>query len=150
MLSRQRIVPKIENENEELVKIACNHHLTDYFMHLAKDLDYLEPKTPEQIFKTHLEDKKNDIKLDSAQYNLASTYVNAFANIGIKKDTLMSDKKNPWVNKVKDIGILSAVASLGLINLWDTDNGINDISEYFDMSDVYSRAGACIGVGLLS
>ena len=39
MLSRQRIVPQLERENEELTKIACNHHLTNYFMHLAKDLD---------------------------------------------------------------------------------------------------------------
>ena len=89
------------------------------------------------------------MKLDSAQYNLACTYVNAFSNIGLKKDSLMLDKKNPWINKVKDYGITAAVSSLGLINLWDTDNGVNEISEYFEMTDIYTRAGACMAIGIL-
>jgi 26S proteasome regulatory subunit N1 len=90
-----------------------------------------------------------DVKaIDSAKSNLAQTYVNAFVNAGFKVDSLMADKKNPWVVKVKAEGVTSAVAGLGMTHIWNSASGSNEISEYLELSDIYSKGGACLGVGV--
>jgi 26S proteasome regulatory subunit N1 len=45
----------------DLSKIISNEKLSEHFKSLARDLDVLEPKHPEQIFKTHLEERKNNL-----------------------------------------------------------------------------------------
>jgi len=53
-LGRQQIdIPGIEDE--ELKEILSNSHLAKHFIALAKELDVLAPKTPEDIYKSHLE-----------------------------------------------------------------------------------------------
>jgi 26S proteasome regulatory subunit N1 len=42
--------------------------------------------------------------VDSARQNLASTFVNAFVNVGFCKDKLMSDSTSNWLYKNKDHG----------------------------------------------
>lgn len=61
-------------------------------MRLAKELDVLEPKKPEQVYKS-LEDTKGTV--ESLNSNLADTYVNAFVNLGCKKDSLMVPEVAP-------------------------------------------------------
>lgn len=56
MLGRQRI--NFMPDDQDLVKIVSNQLLNNFYIQLAKDLEVLDPKTPEQIFKTHLEDNK--------------------------------------------------------------------------------------------
>ncbi len=62
-------------------------------MRLAKELDVLETKTPDQIYKSHLEEQKAG-QIDSSKANLADTYVNAFVHLGCKNDALMLNKKD--------------------------------------------------------
>ena len=57
MLGRQR--NPFETTDEELYKIISNEKLHEHFKGLARDLDVLEPKHPDSIFKTHLEERKN-------------------------------------------------------------------------------------------
>jgi 26S proteasome regulatory subunit N1 len=53
-LGRQQIdIPEVDNE--ELKEILSNTHLSKHFIALAKELDVLEPKIPEDIYKSHLE-----------------------------------------------------------------------------------------------
>ena len=52
----------------------------------------MEPKHPDSIFKTHLEERKLESQLDSAKENLAKTYVNAFVNARLCNDLLISSK----------------------------------------------------------
>lgn len=61
--------------------------------------------------------------MESLQKNLAATYCNGFVNAGFKKDALMCNKENPWLTSVKNDGAIAAVASIGLVNLWNVDNG---------------------------
>lgn len=119
-------------------------------MQLAKDLEVADPKKPEDIYKTHLENRKNVSQIDSAKQNLASTFVNAFVNAGSGKDALMLGKfdDQPWINKVKNEGLTAAAASLGLLFLWDPSGASNHINDYLDLTDGYSKMGACIGLGL--
>ena len=67
MLGRQR--NPYETQEEELYRIISNEKLSEHFKGLARDLDVLEPKHPDQIFKTHLEERKNTVTqhIDSAK-----------------------------------------------------------------------------------
>jgi len=50
----------------------------------------MEPKHPNAIYKSHLEDRRHDIDgVNSAKKNLALTYVNAFVNAAFGKDLLI-------------------------------------------------------------
>lgn len=72
--------------------------LSAQFKALARELDVQEAKTPEDIYKSHLVDGSNPLKrrqggerkVDSAKQNLASTFVNAFVNMGFGNDTLVT------------------------------------------------------------
>ncbi|EGR33984.1 hypothetical protein IMG5_028540, partial [Ichthyophthirius multifiliis] len=151
MVARQRII--LPNLDEQLTQIASNSFLTDFYMRLAKELDVLDPKTPDQIYKSHLEDQKQN-QIESAKANLADTYVNAFVHLGCKKDALMikelSQKDSAWIYQVKGTGLTAATASLGVINMWDAEKGNDHMSEYLNMSDGYGKMGALIGIGLFS
>lgn len=59
MLGRQR--NPYQTDDEELSKIISNEKLSEHFKSLARDLDVLEPKHPDQIFKVHLEERKANI-----------------------------------------------------------------------------------------
>ena len=55
------------------------------------------------------------------------TYVNAFVNAGYGKDLLITNSENneDWVFKVKEDGQIAAAASLGMLLLWDIDEGLS-------------------------
>ena len=56
MLARQFV--NLEVADEELAGILANNHLSEQFIALARELDVLEPKTPEDIYKSHLENTR--------------------------------------------------------------------------------------------
>jgi 26S proteasome regulatory subunit N1 len=129
--------------------------LSEHFKGLARDLDVLEPKHPDQIFKTHLEERKNMTQaIDSAKQNLATTYVNAFVNAAYGKDLLMTaqntDNKESWIYKNKEGGMQAAAASLGMVLLWDIDEGLSQIDKYMESGDDYIVAGSYIAIGLVN
>ena len=137
----------METEDDELRDLMSNTMLSEYYLKLCEDLDVLKPKKADEIYKMQFEEGEVQNKLDSAQANLADTYVNAFVNLGTGKDTLMQEK-DPWIANVKKEGILAATASLGMIYLWDIDGCEEHISDYLDLKDGWAKAGACIGFGI--
>ena len=153
MLGRQR--NPFETTDEDLFKIISNERLSEHFKGLARDLDVLEPKHPDQIFKTHLEERKTMTQaIDSAKNNLATTYVNAFVNSAYGKDLLMTaqggDSKESWIYKNKEGGMQAAAASLGMVLLWDIDEGLSQIDKYMESGDDYIVAGSYIAIGLVN
>lgn len=40
---------------EKLSELNSNSHLYEYFHSLGRELDIMEPKTPEGVYKSHLE-----------------------------------------------------------------------------------------------
>ena len=155
LIGRQRAAldPELKLE-EELTEIISNSKLSEYFKQLARDLDVLDPKTAEQTLKTHLEERKNAIEVvDSAKANLATTYVNGFVNAAFCKDLLMTiDGKegDHWVHKNKDHGKMAASASMGMLMLWDIDQGLTEIDKYTNSSDQYIVAGSYIAIGIVN
>ena len=60
----------------------------------------------------------------------ASSFVNGLVNAGYGTDKLMTVEDSQWVYKNKAEGKISAVASLGLIMLWNTDEGLTAIDRF--------------------
>ena len=101
--------------------------------------------------QTHLEKRASaGANIDSARQNLASTFVNAFMNVGFGTDKLMLTEGNKWLYKNKEHAMMSAAASLGAILLWDVDGGLTQIDKFLYSTDNNIKAGALLSVGLLS
>jgi len=141
-------LPDEMDEAEELQEIMSNSHLNTNFLALARELDIMEPKQPEDIYKSHLE--KTTANVDSARANLASSYVNAFVNAGFGQDKLLSDEGQKWIYKNKDHGMVAATASLGLILLWDVDGGLTQIDKYLYSTEDPIKAGALLACGIVN
>uniref|UniRef100_A0A0D6R055 26S proteasome non-ATPase regulatory subunit 2 homolog n=1 Tax=Araucaria cunninghamii TaxID=56994 RepID=A0A0D6R055_ARACU len=149
-----------EEQREQLQEIINNLKLSEGFLTLARDLEIMEAKTPEDIYKAHLIDGRASAgaSVDSARQNLAATFVNAFVNAGFGQDKLMtavSDSASggstgSWLFKNKEHGKASAAASLGLILLWDVDAGLTQIDKYFHSTDNHVIAGALLAVGIVN
>jgi 26S proteasome regulatory subunit N1 len=155
LIARQRIWFDVsDDEDPELQECMNNTRMTDYFKALGKELNILDPKTPDDIYKTHLESSRTAglTNTDSARHNLASSFVNAFVNAGFSNDKLMleSDSKTSWVWKTKDEGKMSATASLGMLLLWDVEQGLDKIDPYTNVDDDMVKAGAMLATGVLN
>ena len=158
LLARQQIYWELDAEKvedaDELREIMNNSRLSQNFLNLARELDIMEPKVPEDIYKTHLETNRPSYQaqVDSARQNLAASFVNGFVNAGFGQDKLMSDDKdaNVWIHKNKDHGIMSTTATLGLISLWDVEVGLTQIDKYLYSDEDYIKAGALLACGIVN
>lgn len=57
MLARQRNPYEAEGD-DEIQKIISNEKLSEHYKQLGRELNVVEPKHPDQIFKKHLEDNR--------------------------------------------------------------------------------------------
>ncbi|XP_016148259.1 26S proteasome non-ATPase regulatory subunit 2 [Sinocyclocheilus grahami] len=138
---------------EDLTEIMSNVQLNSNFLALARELDIMEPKVPDDIYKTHLENNRfgsSGSQVDSARMNLASSFVNGFVNAAFGQDKLLTEDGNKWLYKNKDHGMLSAAASLGMILLWDVDGGLTQIDKYLYSSEDYIKSGALLACGIVN
>jgi len=158
LLGRSRVNYTVEDDDDdELNPLIGNEELSEQFLKLAQDLDVMDPKTPEDIYKSHLAEtggfsRRRDTgaaHVDSARANLASTFVNAFVNAGFGQDKLMTPD-DEWLYKNKDHGMMSAAASLGMILLWNVEEGLTKIDKFLYSSEENVKAGAALAVGILS
>ncbi|KAI1127355.1 armadillo-type protein [Nemania abortiva] len=163
MLGRQKIVINAATSSkgevapgdvQALEDAVGNIKLSEYFKTLGKELNILEPKTTEDIYKSHLESSRvaGMTNLDSARHNLAAAFVNAFVNAGFGNDKMMlnDDEKDTWVWKTKDEGMMSTVASLGTLLLWDVENGLDKIDKYTYAAEPQILAGALLAIGIMN
>ncbi|CAH8567948.1 unnamed protein product [Dicrocoelium dendriticum] len=156
LLGKQGVVFSDDNAiDEELAEMLWNTRLSDHFLDLGRELDIMEPKLPEDIYKTHLEAVRpalNSAALDSARANLASSYVNGLVNCGFGKEKLLQEtpKEVPWLCKQKELAKMSTVATLGWVLLWDIDTGLTQIDKYLYSADDHTRAGGLLGCGVVN
>lgn len=153
-LGRQQIF--VANADQELRDLMSNIHLHENFINLARELDITEPKSPEDIYKSHLENinrpsYSGSSSVDSVRGNLASSFVNGFVNAGFCKDKLLSGENGTnYLHRQKDHCMLSATASLGLLTLWNIDGGLGNIDKYLYSNEEYIRAGALLACGIVN
>ncbi|KAF7528588.1 hypothetical protein G7054_g10123 [Neopestalotiopsis clavispora] len=159
LVGRQKTSFSFAHETEDddtplLDDAISNLNVANYFKYLGKELNILEPKTTEDIYKSHLESNRvaGMTNLDSARHNLSAAFVNAFVNAGFAKDKMMlSDQdKESWVWKTKDEGMMSTVASMGTLLLWDVENGLDKIDKYTYASEPQIQAGAMLAIGIMN
>jgi 26S proteasome regulatory subunit N1 len=150
-----------------MIFIISYSQLNEHFLSLARDLDVAEVKSAEDIYKSHLADGSSarvrtgataegaKTGVDSAKQNLAESFVNAFVNAGHGKDSKLltgaaGADNSDWLFKHKDTGVMSATAALGLVSLWDLDNGYSAIDKYMHSKNAAVQAGAVLATGMLS
>jgi 26S proteasome regulatory subunit N1 len=156
LVARQQIwldVPTETEEEQEIADCLNNIQLPNHFKSLAKELNILDPKMPEDIYKTHLENNRaGGTSADSARHNLASAFVNAFVNAGFGNDKMMlvDGDQRPWVWKTKDDGMLSTAASMGMLLQWDVEGGLDKIDKFNYASEEPIKAGALLATGILN
>ena len=158
LVARQQIwlEPSLSGEADQ-DEIAClnNAKLPEYFQTLAKELNILEPKMPEDIYKSHLESTRTAglTNVDSARHNLASAFVNAFTNVGFGNDKMMmvEGEKTSWVWKTKDDGMMATAASMGMLAQWDLLGvGLEKVNPFLDVEDNQIKAGGYLAVGIMN
>lgn len=158
LIARQQIVlgemPTETEEEQEIAECLNNVKLPEHFKALAKELNILDPKSIEDIYKSHLESNRvaGLTNLDSARHNLAAAFVNAFVNAGFGNDKMMmvDDDKSSWVWKTKEEGMMSTVASLGTLMLWDVEGGLARIDKYTYAPEDQILAGAMLATGIMN
>ncbi len=157
LIARQRIYldhPRETQDDEEIVECLGNVKLQEHFKALGKELNILEPKTTEDIYKSHLESSRvaGLTNFDSARNNLAAAFVNAFVNAGFGTDKMMLVEKNKesWVWKTKEEGMMSTVASLGTLLMWDIENGLDQVDKYTYLDEEQIQAGAYLAIGIMN
>ncbi|GFH09753.1 26S proteasome non-ATPase regulatory subunit 2 homolog [Haematococcus lacustris] len=146
-----------ETQREVLREIISNSKLSEHYLALARDLDVMEAKVPEDVYKTHLAEGRQPTAatVDSARQNLAASFVNGFVNAGFGQDKLVTvagegGDSIHWIFKNKDHGKTSATASLGLITLWDVEGGLPQIDKYLYATDNYVVSGALLAIGIVN
>lgn len=157
LIARQQIVldlPTDTEEEQEIAECLNNTKLPEHFKALAKELNILDPKSTEDIYKSHLESSRAAglTNLDSARHNLSAGFVNAFVNAGFGEDKMMmvdGDEKS-WVWKTKEEGMMSTTASLGTLMLWDVETGLDKIDKFTYSTEDPIQAGAMLAIGIMS
>ncbi|KMQ97312.1 26s proteasome non-atpase regulatory subunit 2-like protein [Lasius niger] len=138
------------NDAKDVEAIFSNGHVNTHFQILARELDILEPKLPEDIYKSWLMSGSRQMEHDSARANLAASFVSGFVHAGFGEDKLMANTSDCWVYKNKEHGMLSATASLGLIHMWDVDGGLVPIDKYLYTNEDHIKSGALLAIGLVN
>ena len=157
LIARQQIwldLPNDTEEEQEIAECLYNVKLPDHFKALGKELNILDPKSTEDIYKSHLESNRvaGLTNTTSAAHNLAAGFVNAFVNAGFGNDKMMlvESEQNSWVWKTQKEGMMSTVASLGTLLLWDVEGGLDKIDKYTYLEEPEIQAGALLATGIIN
>ncbi|KAG5370284.1 26S proteasome regulatory subunit rpn-1 [Yarrowia sp. C11] len=162
ILARQKCYFDVADESVQ--ECMSNALLADHFRYLTKELNLLEPKVPEDIYKSHLENSRDIIMsgaFDSAKQNLAASFVNAFVNCAYSGDRLLTNggadeegeaggASGAWIYKTKLAGMYSTTASLGSLFQWDLSRGLQQLDKYAYSSEPQIKAGALLGMGIVT
>lgn len=156
LAARQQVWLELSPEDEEdqaFMDSLNNTSIHKHFKSLGKELNILEPKAPDDIYKTHLETRGAGLtNVDSARHNLASAFVNGFANAGFGNDEMIAGEgdKGSWVWKTKDDGMLSTTASLGMLLHRDVEIGLDKIDKFTYATENQIKAGALLAIGIVN
>lgn len=157
ILSQQFNRFKYPGDDEQVQETIRNVKLQEFYQYLVKELNLLDPKVPEDIYKSHLEESRFSFgpgSIDSAKQNLAASFVNAFLNLGYGTDKLVlqsnEEENKSWVYRTKDNGMISSTASIGSIYQWNIDDGFQALDKYTYSSEDDIKAGAILGMGVAS
>lgn len=152
ILARQN--SSFKHEDQEIQEIVSNLKLAEYFKYLVKELNLLEPKVPEDYYKSNLENSRYEgtgSLVDLAKQNLASNFVNAFINLGYSNDKMITEDDNKtYVYKTKGTGMLLSTASIGSVYQWNASDGLQEADKFLYLLEDEIKAGALLAMGISS
>ncbi|KAA0153928.1 hypothetical protein FNF29_02916 [Cafeteria roenbergensis] len=123
----------------------------------------LSDEVKDAIGNAQLSMHDDGARLSSARANLASSYVSAFVNLGHGRDALLYEPPAEgsssaaaegeedvfkWVHSNNADGRLAAAGALGLIHLWDHEEGPIAPQPLTESADPQIVAGGALAVGL--
>uniref|UniRef100_A0AC34GUR2 26S proteasome non-ATPase regulatory subunit 2 n=1 Tax=Panagrolaimus sp. ES5 TaxID=591445 RepID=A0AC34GUR2_9BILA len=154
LLGRHQIFIEDAELPDGINDLNNNMHISRFFRSLARELDIMEPKTPEGIYKTHLEQSRpfgGSVNQDNSRMNIAASFVNGFVNCGFGVDKILddTDTANRFFFKNREVGIMTSVASLGLIHRWDIEYGLGQCDRFLYSTDDFVRAGTLLAIGII-
>lgn len=124
-------------------------------------------KTPTDPFAALLGGNSNNNNVESAKGNLSLGLINAFVNAAHDSDvyvhntsvdsssssssaeTSSSSVLTNWLSRNRGSGLTVAAASVGLVSMWNVDEGLNRIDPLLYHEDVNVKAGAVLAIGLM-
>eukprot|EP00835_Amoeboradix_gromovi_P001352 NODE_60_length_25605_cov_0.732377.p1 type:complete len:787 gc:universal NODE_60_length_25605_cov_0.732377:21144-23504(+) len=127
--------------SQTVCSILSNTNLSKYYIEFATNLDLLQIKTPEDVYKQHLESRTTST--DSNKHLTSSAIVNGLINIGYKSNLPNDDH----IHKCTDFAKLCSIASIGSLYQWDID-GLNQIDKYMYNENEFISSGAYLAIGL--
>lgn len=129
-----------------------NSRLHEHYRYLVLELNLLDAKVPEDVYKLHLVLHKTLALIDSAKQNLAAAFVNMFINLGYGSDKLVQteDDNKLWIYKTKGQGMVLTTASLGALYQWNIGDGLQVLDKYTYSLETEIKAGALLGTGIVS
>jgi 26S proteasome regulatory subunit N1 len=164
MLARQRVaisgVGVDGKEEEELQEIMFNSKLSHHYLELAKELQILPPKDPEELFNSATVGSSDPLRIvpkaETAKSNLANVLGNAFLNAGYCKDKYLEEEQEKFLWKNKDVALFTAAASLGAVNMWNLGEGLSKLDTLYNQNQqstnqqaINVQAGTLLGIGLV-
>ncbi|EEC13565.1 26S proteasome regulatory subunit rpn1, putative [Ixodes scapularis] len=142
MLGRQQMFlePSDEIENyDDLAEIVSNTSINDHFMALARELDIMEPKTPEDIYKSHL---------DNTRMFSATASLGLILLWNVDGGLTQIDK---YLYSTEDYIKAGAILACGIVNCGvrnECDPALALLSDYVLHSSTLMRIGSILGLGL--
>ena len=162
ILARQRVaIDGVCMEEEELRHVMFNARLSSLYLDLAKELQIVPPKNPEDLFKVPSADPLRIVpKAETARSSLAIVLGNAFMNAGFCRDLFFEaadeEQQHQFLWKNKDVALVTAGASLGAVNMWNLGEGLAKLDDLFNQQQGSAnpqapnlQAGALLGIGLV-
>ena len=150
-----RFNPFLATTDVKLDSIIGNTELFSYAALAAKELGIIDPRSHEDLFK-----KTFEFRIETSKLFLSGSIANAFLNAGSSRDLIFAldpsseafdrVKLDSWVLKHRDSGITSAVASIGLICLYNVDFALFILEPLTHSDNAFVRAGALLGIGIAS
>ena len=145
------------DELEELQTIMSNSNLAE-LSDPRSDLDVMEAKLPEDIYKTHLMEGHAPLVPPSTLVRTWLRRLSTRLSMRLVKTSFSTSEgaegtevtgppagsNVSWIFKNKDHGKMSAAASLGSILLWDVEDGLPRVDNY-----LYSMEQQVVAGGLL-
>nr|CCC89912.1 unnamed protein product [Trypanosoma congolense IL3000] len=146
--ARYRLFLSNDNDEERLLSDANgNMRLSQLYRHVAQELDSMTPLGPEEIFKISLDGKQSRGSTGS-NFKLACSLASGLVNCGFGKDTYLTHEDAAWFNEQADDRLFTSTAMLGLIHLWDHEEGLLEIHKYINSETTNIKAGACLAFGI--
>ena len=149
--------------NSEVIKPSAAKLLTanftsKHFHRVTKQLDFTAPKGPADFVKPpRANPRHRSLSLLLSQQEgksaVGDSLLSGFVNAAFGSDKLLLEgkdgtKEQSWIQKQENSAKITAVGSIGLLNLWDAANCRGNIEKYLHSTDTHLQSGALIACGL--